>query len=131
MLMINLFSFLKPTPLSLSTPPELLPYGWTSTDLWSAPLVTALYALLTHAQPFWAEAHTLLAHFFFLSGAAASTHGNGEGKNVRVLVDAVDPEVARAACAAVLVAMFVGRAVKNFGGQIVLKKAPLEKSKTQ
>ncbi|KAH9001573.1 hypothetical protein EDB92DRAFT_77653 [Lactarius akahatsu] len=44
----NLFSLLRPTPMQVSTPPELLPYGWTATDLWAAPLVTGLYATLTH-----------------------------------------------------------------------------------
>ncbi|KIM57241.1 hypothetical protein SCLCIDRAFT_10511 [Scleroderma citrinum Foug A] len=29
----NLFSFFLPTPLALTTPSELLPYGWTTTDL--------------------------------------------------------------------------------------------------
>ncbi|TFY78152.1 hypothetical protein EWM64_g5856 [Hericium alpestre] len=30
------FSLLHPTPINLTTPPELLPYGWTATDLWIA-----------------------------------------------------------------------------------------------
>ncbi|OJA15553.1 hypothetical protein AZE42_08167 [Rhizopogon vesiculosus] len=31
----NMFSFLEPTPLKLTTPAELKPYGWTTTDLWA------------------------------------------------------------------------------------------------
>jgi hypothetical protein len=98
----NLFSFFHPTPLAIATPPELLPYGWTSTDLWSAPLITGLYALLTHAQPFWADAHALTLHF--ITGADKPPQP-------------VDPDVARAACALILAGMFAGRTVKNFSGQ--------------
>jgi hypothetical protein len=103
--MTNLFSFLNPTPLALQTPPELQPYGWTTADLWCAPTITGLYALLTHAQPFWAELHLLLAQV--LGGGAAA------------VADAppkpLDPETARAVCAVLLSSLFVGRAAKNFG----------------
>ena len=51
---VNLFSFLQPYALTLTTPPEMQPLGWSTTDLWCAPLITGLYATLTHAQPFWA-----------------------------------------------------------------------------
>ncbi|KAI6138888.1 hypothetical protein BKA82DRAFT_4229825 [Pisolithus tinctorius] len=68
----NLFSLLQPTPLAVSTPPELLPYGWTATDLWSAPLVAALYATLTHTQPFWADVHAVLVG---LVGGAVDAEG--------------------------------------------------------
>ncbi|KAL1757760.1 hypothetical protein FB107DRAFT_208443 [Schizophyllum commune] len=95
----NMFSFLNPTPLSLQTPPELRAYGWTTTDLWCAPLVTGLFALLTHAQPFWADAHNVLSGI--LSAADKP-------------VEAVDPETARAACALLLAVMFSVRTTKNF-----------------
>ena len=52
-------SFLQPYALTLTTPAEMLPWGWTTTDLWAAPFITGLYALLTHAQPFWADAHAV------------------------------------------------------------------------
>ncbi|KIK03761.1 hypothetical protein K443DRAFT_676433 [Laccaria amethystina LaAM-08-1] len=97
----NMFSFLDPTTLVLRTPPELQAYGWTTADLWCAPLVTGLYALLTHAQPFWAEAHTLLVG---LLGGVQLDKG----------IEAVDPEVARAVCALLLGTLFVGRTTKNF-----------------
>jgi hypothetical protein len=100
--LVNLLSFLHPTPLTLTTPTELLPYGWTTTDLWCAPLVTGLYALLTHAQPFWAEAHVSILGWI---GSASSEN-----------LPPVDHETARAACAAVLMVLFSTRAVKNFGG---------------
>lgn len=92
---------MNPTPLALQTPPELQAYGWTTADLWCAPLVTGIYALLTHAQPFWAESHTLLTELLGMSV---------QGKPV----EPVDPETARAFCALVLACLFSGRTVKNF-----------------
>ncbi|THG92943.1 hypothetical protein EW145_g8527, partial [Phellinidium pouzarii] len=59
--LVNLFSMLRPTGWALATPAELRAYGWTTIDIWCAPAITALYALLTHAQPFWAELHAMLA----------------------------------------------------------------------
>lgn len=86
----------------MQTPLELQAYGWISPDLWGAPFVTGLYALLTHAQPFWADAHGLLAGFL-----GASQIGQP--------VKPVDPEVARTVCALFLSTFFVGRTVRNFG----------------
>lgn len=97
--MTNLFSFLNPTPLSIQTPPELQAYGWTTVDIWCAPIGTALYALLTHAQPFWADLHSVLSQILGASEA----------------VKPLDPEYARAICASFLSMLFVGRTVKNFG----------------
>lgn len=99
--MTNLVSFLHPTPLTLTTPAELQPYGWTTTDLWSAPLVTGIYATLTHAQPFWADLHAVLA------GALG---GTGADK-----IAPLDPETARSACALVLAVLFASRTARKFG----------------
>lgn len=71
-------------------------------DLWCAPTITGLYALLTHAQPFWGELHELLAQVL---GATS----------VGEPVKALDPEQARAVCALLLSGLFLGRTVKNFG----------------
>lgn len=87
----------------MRTPPELLPHGWTTTDLWCAPLVTGLYATLTHAQPFWAEFHAVLVG---LLGGTDEYKGG--------VVDAMDPEMARAACAVVLSALFATRVARTF-----------------
>jgi len=95
-----MFSFLEPTPLNLTTPAQLKPYGWTATDLWCAPLITGLYGLLTHAQPFWAELHSVI-----------STVLGGTGDKVEPL----DPESARAICALILAGIFSTRTAKNFG----------------
>ena len=100
----NLVSFLHPTPLSLTTPAELGPYGWTTTDLWSAPLVTGIYATLTHAQPFWADVHAVLAGV--LGGAGVA----GVDK-----IAPLDPETARSACALVLAALFAQRTARKYG----------------
>ncbi|PPQ82394.1 hypothetical protein CVT25_008355 [Psilocybe cyanescens] len=100
--MTNLFSFLSPTSLSVQTPPELKAYGWTTADLWCAPAVTGFYALLTHAQPYWAGLHSIL------SGVLGST---SIGEPVKPL----DPETARAVCALLLSGLFLGRTAKNFG----------------
>jgi len=110
----NLFSFYSPVSLSVQTPPELEPYGWTTTDLWCAPLITGLYALLTHAQPFWADTHGLLAG---LLGAS----------QIDQPVQPLDPELARAICALVLSTLFVGRVARNFG----LRKKPYVKSEVK
>ena len=98
---LNLTNFLHPTPLSLTTPSELLPYGWTAVDLWCAPLVTGIYSLLTHSQPFWETAHAAI--FGWL--------GPGDEK-----LAPVDYETARAACTVILMALFSARAINNYGG---------------
>ncbi|KAI6037002.1 hypothetical protein BKA83DRAFT_4170620 [Pisolithus microcarpus] len=103
--LVNLFSLLHPTPLAVSTPPELLPYGWTTTDLWCAPLITAIYATLTHAQPFWADVHAVLVG---LLGGAVDADGLTK-------LEPLDAETARAACALVLTGLFVTRTTRTFG----------------
>ena len=105
-LLVNALSFLQPYALTLATPPEIQPYGWTTTDLWCAPAITGLYALLTHAQPFWADAHAAAFGWLGLVGGEASVDGKAAP---------VDPEIARALCAAVLAGLFATRTVRNFG----------------
>ncbi|KAH7890043.1 hypothetical protein F5I97DRAFT_630043 [Phlebopus sp. FC_14] len=112
-LLTNLFSFLHPTPLALTTPAEFQQYGWTATDLWSAPLITGLYATLTHAQPFWEELHIVLS----------TALGASEGGKVEPL----DPDTARTACALLLAGMFATRSVRTYGS--LWKKNVAEKIK--
>jgi hypothetical protein len=119
-MLVNTFSFLAPTALTFTTPTELLPYGWTTMDLWAAPLITGLYALLTHAQPFWATTHAVLAGAMGAAPAHADVKdpaGHAQSPGVVPL----DPETARAACALVLMAMFTTRVTRNFGGVRVMK----------
>jgi hypothetical protein len=61
--LVNLLSMLSPGGWYLTTPAELKPYGWTTMDLWVAPLITGLSALFTHAQPFWTYLHLSLVGF--------------------------------------------------------------------
>ena len=107
---VNLFSMLHPTGWALTTPAELQAYGWTILDLWVVPLITAIYAMLTHAQPFWADVHTLVATWLG-STAAASVDGKVP------LIEPVDSQTARAACATILMVLFATRTVRNFGGE--------------
>ncbi|KAH9955637.1 hypothetical protein BC827DRAFT_1236242 [Russula dissimulans] len=109
----NLFSLLRPTPIEVATPPELLPYGWTATDVWSAPLVTGLYATLTHAQPFFTYLHALLYAFFWPLGLAHLS--DVTTKSGQRAVAPVDHETARAFCAIVLCALNVNRVMRAHG----------------
>lgn len=108
----NFFCLLHPTSLSIDTPPELKPYGWTILDLWCAPAGTALFALLTHSQPFWADLHSVLSQFL------------GSADPIKPL----DPEYARALCASLLATLFVGRTINKFG---LWQKLPLVKKGTK
>jgi hypothetical protein len=119
-MLVNTFSFLAPTPLTFTTPTELLPYGWTTMDLWVAPLITGLYSLLTHSQPFWATTHAVIAGAL----GAAPPHADPKdpaGPAQSPGVAPLDMETARAACAVVLMVMFASRATKNFGGAKIIK----------
>ena len=109
------------------TPPELLPYGWTATDLWIAPLVTGLYATLTHAQPFFGRLHALLFSFFSPFGLAPLSFqytklGNPVQEGVVVPLGAPD---ARAVCVIVLSALFGLRAVRTYGPGMAKSGPPL------
>lgn len=110
----SMFSFLEPTPLTLATPAAIKPYGWTATEIWCAPFITGLYALLTHAQPFWAELHSVIS----------TVLGNTGDK-----VGPMDPEAARALCALILAGILSTRTAKNYG--LVWKRGVTEKIKTQ
>ncbi|EJD06260.1 uncharacterized protein FOMMEDRAFT_119826 [Fomitiporia mediterranea MF3/22] len=110
---VNLFSMLHPTGWALATPAELQAYGWTTVDLWCAPVTTVIYALLTHAQPFWAELHDLLIQF------AGSEAQDAEKTSPLHRGEALDAETARAACAIFLTILFTTRTVRNMGGSFM------------
>jgi hypothetical protein len=69
-------------------------------------MITGIYALLTEAQPIWAELHHALV---VLLGGGTRLKGSFD-----VVVKPVDPATARAFCAILLCGLFSGRAVKNF-----------------
>jgi hypothetical protein len=110
----NLFSLVRPTPIEVATPPELLPYGWTGTDVWSPMLVTGVYATLTHAQPFFTNIHTLLFAFFWPFGLATLSEASTKPGSAK-MVTPVDHETARAVCAIVLCALNINRAMRAYG----------------
>jgi hypothetical protein len=91
---------------SNSSPCSIRPLRACRRPLSSCPtdgrLTPALYAFLTHAQPFWADLHTLIVGF---SGGAVGEKW----------VEPVDPETARAICALFISVLFSGRTAKNFG----------------
>jgi hypothetical protein len=99
----------------VATPPELLPYGWTATDFWAAPLVTGLYATLTHAQPFFTYLHSLLSVFLWPLGLARLSDVTTKSGGPSRYVAPVEHETARAVCALVLCALNVNRAMRAYG----------------
>ncbi|TDL20151.1 hypothetical protein BD410DRAFT_791234 [Rickenella mellea] len=111
-LLVSVFSMLHPAGYALATPPELSARGWTTMDIWVAPLVTGLYALTTHTQPAWGAVHEGV--YTLVRWTAMG--GDGEGEKG---VHAVDRETARAACAILLMGLFITRTMKNFGGDYV------------
>jgi len=124
---VNALSLLQPTPMATTTPPELLPYGWTATDLWVAPLVTALYATLTHAQPFFTRLHALLFSFFSPLGLAQLSfqHAKLESSEVEGIVVPLEANHARAVCVLVLAGLFGLRAVRAFGSGMASPEPPI------
>jgi hypothetical protein len=99
--------------MAVQTPPELQAHGWMTVDLWCAPVVTGLYAFLTHAQPFWVDLHRLMVEL--IGGTAAG-----------MAVEPTDPEIARVICTMVLAGLFSSRTVVNFN----MWNRPAEKRKS-
>ncbi|KAF8595978.1 hypothetical protein BDV93DRAFT_548585 [Ceratobasidium sp. AG-I] len=110
---VNLLNMLDPRGWRLDrTPPEVLPWGWTTVDLWSAPAITALWATLTHfqgaqSQSIWTDIHTSYV-------VASGSSGLAEEKQP-VAPDAWSHSDARALCIAVLITLFVARTWWNMG----------------
>lgn len=130
---VNAFNMLSPSGWSVSTPPELGPYGWSTTDLWIAPLSSALFATLTHAQPFWVDLQRVALEFLSTNGYASQAHfeswglispGGGAwfGKG-GAEVQPLSTNAARSVCALIMVVLFSSRAVKNYWGAAVETKA--------
>lgn len=116
---------LSPSGISLVTPAELEPYGWTTVDLWIAPLITGLWATLTNAQPFWTQLHILFAYFI------QSINGP-QGTLDESTVLPWDTKDVRSLCAVIVWACFATRTARNFGvawWSNKLKKQSLKSSK--
>ncbi|KZV70606.1 hypothetical protein PENSPDRAFT_651334 [Peniophora sp. CONT] len=119
-------SLLSPGPMTLTTPQELLPAGWQATDLWIAPLCTAIFATLTHAQPFYTSLHVMLARFLAPAGLA---HVAFDGPQAKLL--AVDDDTARAVCVVVLATAFVTRTIKTYGASAPSPTGPPNSEKAK
>lgn len=104
---------LSPTGFSLCTPTELRAYGWTIADLWCAPLVTGLYALLTHAQPAWAELHAFLVIAFGGSVAPGAVPGSGVDIGLGTFSSLIPAAQAEAAAEAESLAAVVSSTVSS------------------
>lgn len=108
---VNLLNMLDPRGWRVDrTPPEALPWGWTAIDLWSAPVVTALWAMLTHwrseqNQQFWTDIH---ASYALLTGSKGTTEKD-------IVPQAWSHEDARAGCIVVLSVLFLARTWWNIG----------------
>ena len=70
-------------------------------DLWAAPLITCLYALLTCGQPCWVPAHRAVMSWL--------------GRVFEEKPKGVDDLTAQAICALVMIAMFSWRALATHG----------------
>jgi hypothetical protein len=101
---------LSPFGYTLRTPPEFLPGGWTTMDLWIAPLITCLYALLTCGQSYWVPAHHAVMGWLEAVGVQSASGQVFEGK-----MKGVDELTAQAICALVLIALFSWRALATHG----------------
>jgi len=105
---------LSPTGWTVRTPPELGPYGWTTTDLWVAPLASAIFATLTHLQPFWTHLHLTLIDFLGKQNASYLLASSKDG-----VLEPADIHTARSVCALFMAGVFASRAVKNLWGSAI------------
>ncbi|CAE6467937.1 unnamed protein product [Rhizoctonia solani] len=108
---VNLLNMLDPSGWKVDrTPPEVLPWGWTAVDLWTAPVITALWASLIHwrssqDQPFWADIHSGYLNW--------GTSKQSDEKSVAL--KAWTHSDARSLCIVILVTLFVLRTWWNMG----------------
>lgn len=113
---------LSPSGWAVQTPPELQPWGWTSLDILVAPIMSALFATLTHSQSVWRDAHVQATSYMnygaLIGNITTSEKPAGGGPTTAPF----DEESARAICAIILMGLFSGRAVRNFGGLPALSK---------
>ena len=85
-------------------------------DLWAAPLITCLYALLTCTQPCWVPAHRAVMGWLDVVGVQSANGQQLDGKP-----KGVDELTAQAICAIVLVVLYSWRAMATHG-QVQIKE---------
>lgn len=101
---------LSPFGYTLRTPPEFLSGGWATMDLWVAPLITCLYALLTCGQPCWVPAHRAVVRWLDAVGVQSASGQVVEGEP-----KGVDELTAQAICALMLITLFSWKALAMHG----------------
>jgi len=104
--LVSSMSMLSPKGWKPVTPNELKPWGWTTVDLWSAGSVTALFAVMTRAQPFWGRVHDQVLW--------ARAYSSDDGTDPFITMDE-----ARSICLAVLIGLFVTRSLWNHGASFL------------
>jgi hypothetical protein len=100
---------------SFSTPPELQIGGWKAVDVWSPPLIAMLYGALAQIHPAFSVPYQALMSLAPYTGTAGMALLKGLPSQPPVL----SREDAKAVCAAVLSVLYLGRAVYNFGPQLL------------
>jgi hypothetical protein len=118
--LVNIFQMLSPHGWHIKTPPEFLPGGWRTMDLWIAPLITGVHALLTQSQAAWVPYHRYIVErvgsstIFGTLEYAVMEDGELE-RSVVAIVKPMGEAEARSICALVLCVLFAYRAIINFG----------------
>jgi hypothetical protein len=118
--LVNVFQMLSPYGWHVKTPPEFLPGGWRTMDLWIAPLITGVNALLTQSQAAWIPYHRHIVQrvgrsTMFGALEYAVTESRESKGSVVADIKPMGEVEARSICALVLCALFAYRAVINFG----------------
>jgi len=118
--LVNFFQMLSPYGWHIKTPPEFLPGGWRTMDLWVAPLITGVHAFLTQSQAAWITYHRYVVDKVGSSTVFGTLEytvtENGElGHSVVPTIKPMGEAEARSICALVLCALFAYRAIINFG----------------
>ncbi len=96
-----------------STPPELQENGWTAVDVWSPPLIAALYGGLAQLHPTFLLPYQFVRELAIAGGPAFSLL-----KTLPSHPIAMSRENARAVCAIVLSVLYVGRGLYNNGTKL-------------
>ncbi|KAF8325802.1 uncharacterized protein EI90DRAFT_2999708 [Cantharellus anzutake] len=115
---VNVFSMLDPVGWNVNVPPELRPWGWTTMDLWIAPLGTAIYATATQSQAFWTRLPALILGILNVDPAVQSEL---DAKLLTVMPLSNDD--GRSVCFLVVATLFTLRALYNFSLPSVAPKA--------
>ncbi len=95
-----------------STPPELQPGGWLAVDVWSPPVIAAIYGALTHAHA------DFVAPYYVARSALAQVGLTGAAGAMPLVWKPMARDDARAVCAIVIAALYYARAVYNHGGVV-------------